>query len=268
MWDGPLSTNCQANTEIKPIKLGKNIELKYLPFSELAIPWNVCLDTADSHQQNLDIRRARLQNFAESNPKKSKASKILKSAELEEIKLSIAKYGLLRPFEVAEMYERLEFFYGKGKYLVIDGQRRYFALRELLKLPTENDDGRRIGSLWSDSKDEIVEKGELAAQEQFDKLTIRDYVLIPCIVYPYTTLLQMARHSVEDKRFSEKPTKQDFELVYRMSTEGINDLTSDDLTELVKVRRKLEEERTSIEKTLEEIRERLNRQQAICKTDS
>jgi len=256
-----LSANGDNNPDIQPIKLGKKIELKYIPFSELAIPWNVCLDTTASRQQNLDIRRARLQKFEESNPKKSKAAKILKSSDLEEIKRSIAMYGLLKPFEVAEMYERLDFFYGKGKYLVIDGQRRYFAIRELLKLPTENDEGRRKDSLWSDSKHEIVEKGELQAQEQFDKLTLRDHVLIPCIVYPYTTLLQMARHSVEDKRFSEKPTKQDFELIYRMSAEGISDLKSDDLTELLKARKKIEEERASIEDTLQEIRERLRQQQ-------
>jgi len=256
-----LTANSETDHEIQPVRLGKKIELKYIPFSELAIPWNVCLDTTASRQQNLDIRRARLQNFEESNPKKSKVSKILRSAELEALKRSIAQYGLLKPFEVAEMYERLDFFYGKGKYLVIDGQRRYFAIRELLKLPTENDEGRRKDSLWSDSKHEIIEKGELQAQEQFEKLTLRDHVLIPCIVYPYTTLLQMVRHSVEDRRFSEKPTKQDFELVYKMSTEGISDLKSDDLTELLKARKKIEEERASIENTLQEIRERLRQQQ-------
>jgi hypothetical protein len=192
---------------------------------------------------------------------KSKASKILRSADLETLKRSIAKYGLLKPFEVAEMYERLDFFYGKGKYLVIDGQRRYFAVRELLKLPTENDEGRRKDSLWSNSKHEIIAKGEMQAQEQFDKLTMRDHVLIPCIVYPYTTLLQMARHSLEDKRFSEKPARQDFELVNRMSAENICDLKSDDLTELLKARGRIEAERAAIEDTLQEIRTRLLQQQ-------
>jgi len=183
------------------------------------------------------------------------------------LKLSIAKYGLLKPFEVAEMYERLDFFYGKGKYLVIDGQRRYFAIRELLKLPTENDEDRRKDSLWSDSGHEIIAKGELQAQEQFDNLTMRDHVLIPCIVYPYTTLLQMARHSLEDKRFSENPTKQDFELIKRMSEQGICDLKSDDLTELLKVRSRIEAERASIESTLQEIRMRLSQQQSKNETE-
>jgi len=249
------------DNEITPIRLGKKIELRYIPFSELAIPWNICLDTTASRQQNQNIRHSCLYNFIESNPKNSKASKFLKSKELEHLKNSIARYGLLKPFEVAEMRERLDFFYGKGKYLVIDGQRRYFAVRELLKLPTENDEEKRKTRLWSDSNNEIVAKGEIQAQEHFDHLDIRDHVLIPCIVYPYTTLLQMVRHSVEDKRFSEKPAKQDYELVDKMTTQGISDLKSDDLRELSRVRRKIEEERASIEETLKDIRTRLKQQQ-------
>jgi hypothetical protein len=247
--------------EITPIRLGKKIELRYIPFSELAIPWNVCLDTTASRQKNQDIRRSRLYNFIESNPKNPKASKILKSSELEHLKNSIARYGLLKPFEVAEMYERLDFFYGKGKYLVIDGQRRYFAIRELLKLPTENDEEKRKDKLWSGSNYEIVATGEVQAQEHFDHLDLREHVLIPCIVYPYTTLLQMVRHSVEDRRFSEKPAKQDYELVDKMAAQGISDLESDDLRELCRVRSKIEEERDSIEETLKEIRARLKQQQ-------
>ncbi len=247
--------------EITPIRMGKKIELRYIPFSELAIPWNVCLDTTVSGQQNQDIRRSRLYNLIESNPKNSKASKILKSSELEHLKHSIARYGLLKPFEVAEMYERLDFFYGKGKYLVIDGQRRYFAVKELLKLSTENDEEKIKDKLWSGSNYEIVTKGEIQAQEHFDRLDLRDHVLIPCIVYPYTTLLQMVRHSVEDKRFSEKPAKQDYELVDKMAAQGISDLKPDDLRELCRVRSKIEEERDSIEETLKEIRARLKQQQ-------
>jgi len=197
-----------------------------------------------------------LRHLSQSNSKNSKASKILRSSELEHLKNSIAKYGLLKPFEVAEMYERLDFFYGKGKYLVIDGQRRYFAVRELLKLPTENDEGKRKESLWSDSNHEIVAKGETQAQECFKHLDLRDHILIPCIVYPYTTLLQMIRHSVEDKRFSEKPAKQDYELVDKMADQDISDLKSDDLRELFRVRSKIEEERASIEETIKEIERR------------
>jgi hypothetical protein len=248
------------DNEITPIRLGKKIELRYIPFSELAIPWNICADTIASRQQNQHIRQSYLFNVIESDSKNSKASKILKSNELEQLKRSIAQYGLLKPFEVAEIHERLDFFYGKGKYLVIDGQRRYFAVRELLKLPTENDEEKGKTRLWSDSNDEIVTRDEIEAQEHFDRLDIRDNVLIPCIVYPYTTLLQMARHSVEDKRFSEKPAKQDYELVDKMTTQGMSDLKSDDLRELIIVRKKIDEEKASIEETLKEIRVRLQQQ--------
>jgi hypothetical protein len=247
--------------EIKSIRLGKKIEFRYIPFSELAIPWNVCLDTTASEQQNQESGRSRLYSLIEGNSKNCKASKMLKSSVLEQLKRSIARFGLLKPFEVAEIYERLDFFYGKGKYLVIDGQRRYFAVRELLKLPTEIDEGKRKESLWSNSNHEIVAKGETQAQECFNRLDLRDHVLIPCIVYPYTTLLQMARHSVEDKRFCEKPAKQNYELVEKMADQGISDLKSDDLRELFRVRSKIEKERASIEETIKEIRARLKQQQ-------
>ena len=250
----------KSEPELKPVKLGKNIELRYIPFSELAIPWNVCLDTAASKQQKPSAQQSRFFHFRQVNPKNPKASKILKKADLEELARSIAKYGLLKPFEVAEMYERLDFFYGKGKYLVIDGQRRYFAIRELLKLPTENDEGERKESLRTGCDQENVMKGEMQAQQEFDELSIRNYVLIPCIVYPYTTLLQMVRHSIEDKRFSEKPLKQDREFASKMAEEGIRDLVPDDLRELWKTRDEIEEERESIEKTLKEISNRLQKQ--------
>ena len=255
------NSNKDFASDYEPVKLGKKIELKYIPFSELAIPWNVCRDTNSSERQKSDRERSRFHRFKLSNPKNSKAMKLLKNSDLESLAHSIAKYGLLKPLEVAEMYERLDYFYGKGKYLVIDGQRRYFAIRELLKLPSENEEGQRKVSLRTDCEQESIAKGEEQAQKEFDRLSVRNYVLIPCIVYPYTTLLQMVRHSIEDKRFSEKPSKQDFELASKMAEEGIKDLNPDDLRELWQTRSRIEEERKMIEKTLEELRVRLQKQQ-------
>ncbi len=255
-------------SSMEMLKLGKNIEFKYLPFSELAIPWNVCLETVSSRQHNANIRHSRLASFKQYSPKNSKASKILKSAEVEDLVRSIAKYGLLKPFEVAEMQERLDFFYGKGKYLVIDGQRRYFAIRELLRLPSESEEEERKEGLLTDSSHEVVSEGEKQAQRQFDRLTLRDHVLIPCLVYPYTTLLQMLRHSIEDKRFSEKPTKQDMTIASKMAEEGITDLVFDDLRALCSIRDRIEEERKSIEGTLREIRVRLGQQNGQTEEDT
>ncbi len=197
----------------------------------------------------------------ESNSNNAKVSKIPKSSELENLKRSIAKYGLLKPFEVAEMYEKLGFFYGKGKYLVINGQRRYFALRELLKLKTESDEETIKDKSWLDSNAEKVAKGDIQAQEFFGNLDIRDHILIPCLVYPYKTFLQMARHSVEGKRFSEKPEKQDYEVIDKMTAQGVSDLKPDDLRELFRVRRKIEEERVAKEETIKKNRARLKQQQ-------
>lgn len=256
-----MLTDSDNALEFEPIKLGKNIELKYIPFSELAIPWNICPDGFGSRQEDRSIKQSRFSTFKQANSKSPKATKIWKNGDLEALKRSIAQYGLLKPFEVAEMHERLDFFYGNGRYLVIDGQRRYFAIRELLKLPTEDEERKRRENLRIDCSYNL-EKVEMQAQRQFDRLCIRDYVLIPCLVYPYATLLQMIRHSIEDKRFSEQPSKEDYELADKMSAEGINDLNSDDLKELWNMRPRIEEERLSIERTLEEIRDKLKKEQS------
>jgi len=31
---------------LKPVQLGKKIELRYIPFSELAIPWDLCVESS------------------------------------------------------------------------------------------------------------------------------------------------------------------------------------------------------------------------------
>ncbi len=178
---------------------------------------------------------------------------------MDALKRSIGQFGLLKPFEVAELPERLDFFYGgKGKYIIIEGQRRYFAIRELLKLPSEQDEIRQIDNLRSNSNFDQVEKVEVKAQEQFDSLSVRDFVLVPCLVYPYTTFLQMVRHSNESKRFHLKPSKDDLSLAEDMRRQGFQDLNPEDLTVLWETRRRIEEERQAIEKTLKEIRNSVN----------
>jgi hypothetical protein len=263
-----LPTGSSVNLEFEPIRLGKNIELRYIPFSELAVPWNVCLDNPTSKQENDELRHARDSSFAQIQTNGAKASRKIRKEDIDALKRSIAQFGLLKPFEVAEMQERLDFFYGKGKYLVIDGQRRYFAIRDLLKLPTEDDERKQRDSLRTNGDNDNVLNLETQAQEQFDRLSVRDYVLIPCLVYPYTTLLQMVRHSIEDKRFSERPSKENFELVERMSAQGIIDLHSDDLRELLKTRSRIEEEKHSIERTLQEIRNRVKQKEMREETET
>jgi len=244
----------RAKLELKPIKLGKNIELKYIPFSELAIPWNVCIDSAKPTQYDSEIKQPGVHTLG-TTTNNSKPSKTIKHRDIDDLRQSIAQYGLLRPFEVTELPERLDFFYaGKGKYLVIDGQRRYFAIKELLRLPSEHGEKTQKDNLRTNSGHDQIDKAEAQAQEQFNKLSIRDYVLIPCLVYPYNTFLQSVRHSIEDKRFSTKPSRGDLKLADKMRQQGVQDITTEDLTELLEIRSKIEEERQAIEKTLKEIR--------------
>ncbi len=253
--------NANINLKFEPVRLGKKIDLRYIPFSQLAIPWNVCLDATTFRQNNHDIKQSRFNSKKKVDGGHEKAARILKNSDFTALKRSIAQFGLLEPFEVAEMQERLDFFYGNGRYLVIDGQRRYFAIRELLNLPTEDDERKQRDNLRTNFQHDCIAKAEMQAQEQFERLSVRHYVMIPCLVYPYTTLLQMVRHSIEDKRFSEKPSKEDLELVEKMCFEGINDLDSDDLRGLWKMRSQIEAEKESIEKTLQEIKNRLKKEQ-------
>jgi hypothetical protein len=237
--------------------LGKTIELKYIPFAELAIPWNICVEAVNPGREGCTAKESSTRSNGKMTAKGSKVPKTIKPGDLDALKYSIGQFGLLKPFEVAELPERLDFFYGDGKYVIIDGQRRYFAIREMLRLPTEHDEMKQKNSLQTNSEYDQINKGEMQAQEQFDKLKIRDYVLIPCLVYPYTTFLQMVRHIIEDKRFSVKPSKDDFELVEKMRVAGVRDLGPDDLSDLWETRSRIDEDRQAIEDTLNEIRSRI-----------
>jgi hypothetical protein len=67
----------------------------------------------------------------------------------------------------------------------------------------------------------------------------------------------MVRHSVEDRRFSLKPSKEDLELVEKMRREGLEDIGAEDLGRLWETRSRIEEEKLAIGKTLQEIRARV-----------
>ncbi|UCE96412.1 MAG: ParB N-terminal domain-containing protein [Candidatus Bathyarchaeota archaeon] len=240
---------------LEPIKLGKQMELKYIPFSELIIPWEVCVDlNIKTDWDGYSTREIGTITYGAMTPDNIKALKTMKKDDLEALKASIGQFGLLKPFEVAELPEQLDYFFGKGKYVIIDGQRRFFAIRELLKLPSEHDEKRKKAHLNTRPGYDQIKKLEQQAQKQFEKLSIGDYVLIPCLIYPYKTYLQMMRHSTEDSRFSVKPSKVYLEIVENMRQQGIVDLHPDDLGNLWETRKIIEEERHSIEKTLQEIR--------------
>ncbi len=242
---------------LKPIRLGKGMAIQYIPFSQLVIPWDACINSnAESEQDSLSVKQLGILTFGAVTPDSLKALKTVKQEDLDALKASIGQFGLLKPFEVAELPEQLDFFFGKGKYVVMDGQRRYFAIRELLRLPTVQKEQKERDELRSNSGNHYVEKTEIQAQEHLEKLSVRDYVLIPCLVYPYTTYLQMMRHSTEDSKFSGKPSKIFLEMVEQMRQQGISDLIPDDLSDLWETRNAIEEEQRAIEETLQEIRNR------------
>jgi hypothetical protein len=227
------------------VRLGKRVVLQDVPFSELIVPWEVSVDPS-----------VRLRPFVTGVPRNNKAARDGKLVGLDELVNSIARFGLLKPLDVAELPEqRMDFFYGKGKYVIIDGQRRYLALRELLKLPSEADERKQISSLRTDgSRDLIVQRAEQQAQDQFEKLSVRDHVLVPCLVYPYKTYLQMLRHGEEQCKLRAKPSKALSEVIEKMRKQGIADVEPDDLKNLWEIRKRIDEEREAIVKTLDQIR--------------
>jgi len=230
---------------LERVKLGKKVDLRYVSFSELIVPWEVSVDP------NVHLRP-----FVTELPRNNKAAKEDKLVGLDELVNSIARFGLLRPLDVAEVPEqRMDFFYGKGKYVIIDGQRRYLALRELLKLPSEADERKQISDLRAGgSRDLIVQRAEQQAQDQFEKLSVRDHVLVPCLVYPYKTYLQMLRHGAEETRLRVKPSKAFVEVVEKMRKQGIADVEPDDVKDLWEIRKRLDDEREAIVKTLDQVR--------------
>lgn len=221
------------------------MSLRCVPFSELIVPWEVSVDP--------DVR---LRPFVTGVPRNSKEIRDAKLVGLDDLASSIARFGLLKPLDVAEVPEqRMDFFYGKGKYVIIDGQRRYLAIRELLKLPSEAEERKQISSLRTDGcRDLIVQRAEQQAQEQFEKLSVRDHVLVPCLVYPYKTYLQMLRHGAEEGRLKVKLSKVFVDVIEKMRKQGIADVESDDLKDLWEIRQRIDEERESIVKTLDQIR--------------
>lgn len=233
------------------------MELRYIPFSELVIPWKVSPSSnIEIQKSSSDARYLGALTAGTATSSNSSMFQAMKLEDLEALKYSIVQFGLLKPFEVAELLEELDYFFGKGKYVIIDGQRRYFALRELLRLPSEPKETMSQAASQAQSVRDTVEKMEKQAQKQLEKLNIGDYVLVPCLVYPYNTYLQMMRHNIEDKRFSDKPPRDYLETAETMRQEGIVDIHPDDLNKLWETRNRIREERQSIERTLQEIKRR------------
>jgi hypothetical protein len=184
----------------KQIKLGKKMKLRYIPLSELINPFDLCYDGNAKYygkQGKSYIRTISIVN--------SRSLKSMKDTDLEALKESIRTYGLLNPLVVAELSEeqRKKLNADNGKYAIIDGQRRFFAIEYLCGLPM-----RLPLRVWPEkpSKDSIVDPRLIEEWRQAEEdWEVASRVLVPCLVYDYTDIDEMRRHSIEDNKFSVKP---------------------------------------------------------------
>ena len=182
-------------------KYGIPIELKWIPFKELVNPERLCFDYyPTSHSKALETR-----SFVNSRPLST-----IKSTTLEALRLSIEKYGLLNPLKVVplegKLKEQIDFLidpnieiYDWEKYVIIDGQRRYFAIRKIICPPK-----------WVIAY-QLRQQGMTDPQEkQIELARIQYYkgVEVLCEVYPYYSINLCVRHSVEDNKFSVRPSRE------------------------------------------------------------
>jgi len=160
----------------KKLKLGKPVKLKYIPFSELIDPHKLQPPIPEV------ITKGKGRGSIDSIPfSNSRALNTIKVQDIQALISSIKAYGLLNPFSVVDItkegdwkidgIETKEF--AEGKYAIVDGQRRFLALRKIIQ------------------------------ESKYSKSL--HLVLIPCLVYPYTSFKEMTRHSVEDNKFSIRP---------------------------------------------------------------
>lgn len=159
-------------SEPEIIIIGPEFEVKDIRFHDLTNPvYGFSKDETWESQYDWNVRPI----------------KTIKTTQQRTLIYSIDKYGLLNPLIVSlctRDYHRIQ----EGeevrhpKYWIIDGHRRYLAIREL------------IGDLIRDESKEFY---------------------IRCLVYPYSEVKDMMRHSIEDNRFSVKPSGHYLDLAER-----------------------------------------------------
>ena len=165
------------------MKFGKVMCLKWIPFSELINPFEL-LEFKEYSKETVDSI-----NCVNSRPLKT-----IKTTELKALENSIQTYGLLNPLSVMKC--------DKG-YVLIDGQRRYFALQKIIMRDfVEYCHAKGITMVNEYTGSYTGDYGEYVS---FKKKTLGK-MLIPCIVYGYTTLDEGMRHSVEDNKFGVRPS--------------------------------------------------------------
>ena len=241
---------------LEKVKLGKNVEYKHIPLSELTLPSEICL-ASPREKNGFHLDEPKSSNGGTISTESLRKSMNFKRKDLEILKQSIERYGLLAPFQISEVPEDLGFFYDKRKYFILDGRKRYLAIRELL-FPLEEEEILRKNGLCTNSGNAAVEKVEMQVQERFANLSIWNCALVPCLVYPYKTNLESLRHRMEDGRLNVKPSRNDCKLAEEMRKEGILDLEEENLSQFREISIKIEEAKQALEVTLQEIRSKIN----------
>ena len=177
------------------MKFGKVMCLKWIPFSELIDPFEL-----------LGYKQYTKETVDSINAVNSRPLLTIKTTELKALINSIETFGLLNPLSVIK--------FEKG-YGLIDGQRRYFALRKILWRQIE--EYRQANGICK--VDDFT--GSTEEYEVWKKIMLAK-VLIPCIVYGYTTLDEGMRHSIEDNKFSVRPSTIYLDYAERKPTQKPN----------------------------------------------
>jgi len=245
---------------IKPIKLGKPIKLKYVRFSQLISPSKICL-THEFGDIGYDVTKqetSRTISICNSRPLRT-----IKRDTLESLKLSIMRFGLLNPLSITEisnekLLEKINRLseIDREIYAILDGQRRYFAIKELLtnykwSYHQEYDDYRNVQLMrdWSKYNDKTI--------DSIMKFDLRRYILVPCLIYPFESWEECMRYSIEDNKFSVRPSTENLEIAERLPSNLPNIKSEIDLSSIDEKKKEIGEGKIQFQDKINEVQKRL-----------
>lgn len=224
-------------SEIQAFKLGKTMELQYIPFIQLINPWRLSYAWEGECSSVTSIPLCN-----------SRALKTIKNSDIDALILSIRQFGLLNPLTVWKIPEEktneLSKRYWRGKfeipkYAIIDGQRRYFAIKRMFRFKDfeeiERDSERgRMPTVIILTTEKMKKKKE----KQLEVPVLEEYILIPCVVYNYESLGECMRHSIEDNKFSVRPSQIYLECAERLG-KILPDIMPKDFCKIIDLKNKI-----------------------------
>jgi len=249
------------------------MKLEYIPFIKLINPYVL----ANNAWSSSSIDSIPLCN--------SRALKTIRSDDIKALSLSIKQFGLLNPLlvwkipkEEIENIKNSESFSFRGKfrideYAIIDGQRRYFAIQKMFGLRTANEIENASHRVRTGAITFVLgENGKMKEKNKPKTIIVpilEEHILIPCIVYDYKHLSECIRHSIEDNKFSVRPSQIYLECAERMG-DNLPDMMPKDFRKIIDIRNKItkifselqnkhlkEEEKERKKEQVEELKRRL-----------